>query len=83
MIDLPLEVKKMRQRKYTGTPASTMSSPGQVFPRVFSEINKSTAIPEAATMYRDGTTGYPTARYGRSASGRDRRNTNTPAIVSA
>ena len=33
----------------------------------------------AATTNRPGTTGYPHARYGRAASGRDRRSANTLA----
>ena len=38
------------QRKYTGTPASTIKRPGQVLGRVFAEISKSSAMEEAATI---------------------------------
>ncbi len=38
------------QKEYTGTPASTSSSPGQVLGRVFGEMSRSIAISEANTI---------------------------------
>src|SRR5678815_4356830 len=50
---------------------------------VLSDATYALTIPNiAATTKNPGTIGYPHARYGRAASGRDRRNANTLAAPS-
>src|SRR5260370_38102028 len=66
--------------QYTGTPSNTINNPGQVV-SVLYRI-RTTIMATAATMYSSGTTGYPNALYGLSASGHFFRKRQIPAMVS-